>query len=552
LKINSQIFKKSHWTGPFVMPKTIRRFLGKYRSLFFTPFFLSVLSCNIESIDDLNTTINSNSTQISGSVGDGPIVNAAITVTTKDNVMVTYGFSDDQAKYNIPIPNTTSYPLVISAKGGTDIVSNETPDFSLYSVITNPTQTTANLNPYSTLIYHTALKLSEDISGASIKIATEFVMNNFNFGLNTELVTNPIYSPISPTNVATMIKASEAFSEALRRTRDELLLSNIHLGIEGVLEQIAADIVDGKLDGESNLNVIPRIATTFIAISNSVLIETATNELYVNGQEAQSSLNAAVLTTFPFASASQNMKNVQITSQLISQLDRGITFLYSVTQNDALLPIKSIINTLVPMQYPSELRNLFSQDMLNTILSDIAYISNSSDHDIILFNSALSDQNQVVEIIQPVDSVEVSEIPEETELLISETSPEEYVWTKTKIGEYVYIDRSYRLTDIPATLVDIDMLVTANNDKTNQSTSFLRFKINTHSKIYLAYDTNNITETPLWLDQWTDTQQTITVDKKSMNLYSTNFDQGLVELGGNQGNNNSNMYIIFAHKTTAL
>ena len=94
----------------------------------------------------------------SGSVGDGPIIGATVVVTDKNGVVLATETSDDTANYEIrlKVPKR-SYPLQITATGGIDTVTQSEPDFTMVSVATDPSQSKANINPFSTLTTKMAL-----------------------------------------------------------------------------------------------------------------------------------------------------------------------------------------------------------------------------------------------------------------------------------------------------------------------------------------------------------------------------------------------------------
>ena len=77
---------------------------------------------------------------IRGSVGDGPIVNATITIRDNNGIVQETVYSDGQlATYQTNFSlQEHQYPLTLMAEGGIDLVTDMEPDFILYSVATNP------------------------------------------------------------------------------------------------------------------------------------------------------------------------------------------------------------------------------------------------------------------------------------------------------------------------------------------------------------------------------------------------------------------------------
>ncbi len=91
--------------------------------------------------------------ELSGSVGDGPIVGAAMRVYRNDGGLLGEIESDASASYNILIRTKGKYyPLTIDSTGGTDLVTNQAPDFDLLGAALVPgKKNVANVNPFSTL-----------------------------------------------------------------------------------------------------------------------------------------------------------------------------------------------------------------------------------------------------------------------------------------------------------------------------------------------------------------------------------------------------------------
>ena len=186
----------------------------------------------------------------SGSVGDGPITGATVIVTDKNGVILATETSDSTANYQIRLKvPTKSYPLQIIATGGIDTVTQSEPDFSLVSVATDPSQSKANLNPFSTLITRMAHAMPGGLTDANINAARNTVISNFGFGFDPSLIPDPIRTPVTETNIAAMVKASETLGEAVRRSRDALLIQGESVSGDSIMNAIAADMVDGTIDG---------------------------------------------------------------------------------------------------------------------------------------------------------------------------------------------------------------------------------------------------------------------------------------------------------------
>jgi hypothetical protein len=246
------------------------------------------VSSNPEDPDAIVTTL------IVGSVGDGPIVNARLRVYSNSGQLLTETRSSSTADYSITVKTQgRNYPLTIAADEGTDLVTGGPPDFSLVSVIMGPgSREVANLNPYSTLIVRAAQKSVGGISSATIAAATDAVVENYGFGLGSDLVVHPIFSPMNDTNVHVVVKASETLGEMIRRTRDAVtpncpyVEKELWLCGDDVVEALAADLVDGWIDGWIDYRNAPfhdrRIAAVANVASAAVMLEALANRLSID------------------------------------------------------------------------------------------------------------------------------------------------------------------------------------------------------------------------------------------------------------------------------
>ncbi len=92
--------------------------------------------------------------EFSGSVGDGPVANAQLKVRNKTGDVLQNAIGSQLAGYNIALKTKgKNYPLFIDATGGTDLVTNLTPDFTLAERgdrAAQPSQSRIS-NPFTTL-----------------------------------------------------------------------------------------------------------------------------------------------------------------------------------------------------------------------------------------------------------------------------------------------------------------------------------------------------------------------------------------------------------------
>ena len=77
--------------------------------------------------------------QLSGSVGDGPVVGATMRILRNDGVELAQVQSDSSANYDITVRTYAEfYPLSVEASNGTDIVTNSAPDFQMLGAVFEP------------------------------------------------------------------------------------------------------------------------------------------------------------------------------------------------------------------------------------------------------------------------------------------------------------------------------------------------------------------------------------------------------------------------------
>jgi hypothetical protein len=114
-------------------------------------------------------------------------------------------------------------------------------------------------------------------------------------------------------------------------------------------------------------------------------------------------------------------------------------------------------------------------------------------------------------------------------------SVDTYTKDTLSTGKLVYIDRSYTFTSIPSKYRGKEFIRTANDDKYQKSTSFLRFNLTQAADVYVVYD-NRVSILPSWLNSWTLTGDRIyTTDGGAdpRRIYKKNYPVGPVVLGGN-------------------
>ena len=283
--------------------------------------------------------------QVAGSVGDGPIVGATLRVFSSSGELLMTTSSDNTADYSLRIRTQgRNYPLTIVADGGTDIVTFREPDFKLVTTVMKPGNgQIANLNPYSTLIVK-ASQHAGGINEENIAKATEAVVSRYGFGLDPALVPDPLFTRMDDYNVHLIVKASETMGELIRRVRNALWAVNFEVeGADGqlrlidgddVVKALAADLVDGWVDGRGADGYDPRIAAVANVASSAVLVEAMANRLHVYDVDSTIYMDNAIRQVRPNAPASSNTRNVSIPEEVLVQSLRALRAA-KVVKNDS-------------------------------------------------------------------------------------------------------------------------------------------------------------------------------------------------------------------------
>lgn len=189
---------------------------------------------------------------VTGSVGDGPVVFAQVTVTDAAGRQVARATSNGRANYSVTLPADTHYPVHVEVSGGTDVVTNAGPDFRLAWVLLGRPEgatATVNANPFTTLIAATASAMPGGLSTGNVAAARRRVLDSLGMGFDEILLPDPLHSPVTADNAAMVVARSEALGEVIRRTRGQLSNRTDAPDADAVVAALAGDLADGALDG---------------------------------------------------------------------------------------------------------------------------------------------------------------------------------------------------------------------------------------------------------------------------------------------------------------
>jgi hypothetical protein len=339
-----------------------------------------------------NTPLGSDSKLVlEGSVGDGPIIQAEVTISDRSGAVIATIYSDDHANYTLDIEAKPVYPLLITVRGGTDIITNRQPDFTLVSFALDPSISTANINPFSTLIAKIAEKLPGGLTVDNIQAATQTVSTQFGFGLDAKLVQDPITTPLNETNAAVVVKASEAFGETLRRVEQAL---GAQQNIEDILDAISSDLIDGVMDGRGPA-ADARVAAATTVVSAQVLTETLSNHLYVDGYDAASRMDLAVNVTQPEADILAG--DVVITNAMLTNARRTLAAAMVLASSTELETLRTALDSLTAGVLAKDVETILPEGTSSALDSAIVQLGTATEGELGSVNSLARIEAQTIQ-----------------------------------------------------------------------------------------------------------------------------------------------------------
>jgi hypothetical protein len=309
-------------------------------------------------VGDINKDIN-----VSGSVGDGPLINASVTIRKKNGEELANFRSDASASYDVALSvSERHFPLLIDATGGTDLVTGMPPDFVLKSAVLSARDSvTANVNPFSTVAYELAKDLNGGVTRDNLLAAEDIVAKSVNSGLSTLVSTGPLKTPIDGTNVSEIVKASEVLAEIVRRTRDALNGGGQGVTADDVIESLGADLIDGVIEGNGGARADARTAAVANVATAEVILEAMSNQLHVYGIDATDAMRGAIEQVVPAASG-PSLDELGATEEMIYQATIGLEAAYEITGDARTAELMQALAAVQPGMEPALVRPLLPAD----------------------------------------------------------------------------------------------------------------------------------------------------------------------------------------------
>jgi hypothetical protein len=304
-----------------------------------------------------------NDVVLTGSVGDGPVTGATVEVWSSDGHLIETVQSDNTATFSSQVRVwRSSYPLLLKVRGGVDLVSGNAPDFEMVSVKLDRYTQAVNINPFSTLIVKIAQSLPGSINEDNLRAAKNIVTGNLGFGLDLNMIADPISSPITDANIANLMKSSEAMGEMIRRTRDLIATTGMKTSGDVVLAAIAADLQDGSLDGKGASGTDPRITAVAQVVSGQVLVEALANYLKVGGIVSTAVIDQAIKTTRSESTSVALTESVRITDGMLQQTHTALAAARVLDSSSEVLGLDAFVSGIAAGALPADVANILPAD----------------------------------------------------------------------------------------------------------------------------------------------------------------------------------------------
>ena len=326
--------------------------------------------------------------ELTGSVGDGPVASAQLTVRNNAGAVVQNAVGSQLAGYNVTFKTKGKFfPLFVDATGGTDLVTNLPPDFVLRSTALEPrNRAVANLSPFTTLALATAEQMSGGQTSTNVRTALGAVTAEFNSGLTTLAAGGVMSSTINDSNLPEIVKSSETLAEIFRRVHSIRRASGRTSSVDDVIKVVGADLSDGKLDGRGAALTDAHASAASVLVSAQVLVEAMTNSLRVNDQPATAALDRAInqLASTPIATPTATLG---ITAGMIDAARTGTAAASAIVPSPALTTLQQALGALTPGMLPAAVTQTLPSGAAATLAPALTQITAGAQSDIDAVNA---------------------------------------------------------------------------------------------------------------------------------------------------------------------
>ncbi len=340
---------------------------------------------------DTSASVAGSDVVVSGSVGDGPVTGATITVYSAAGEVLGSMVSDSSATFSSTMKvQGNQYPLRLVVSGGTDLITGSAPDFEMVSVMRRPSDKQVNINPFSTFIVRVAESKPGGLSGQNIDDARAIVLDRIGYGLDINMIPDPVNSRITDSTVANLVKASEAMGEMVRRTRDQLLASGKSASSDSVISALSADMTDGLMDGHGATGANPLVSSVANVVAGQVLVEAMSNNLRVGNAVATTSMDLSIVSVRAGVTGADLTGNVRINAQMLEQAQRALAAILVLDSSSSVQNIAATIDALSPDSMPGTVVAMLPSNSTFTLDNAVGMAATASANDMDEINQAAS------------------------------------------------------------------------------------------------------------------------------------------------------------------
>ena len=323
-----------------------------------------------------------------GAIGAAPVVGADLFFFDRANALITTNSRVDAfANYQLSFQSSVPYPVRVEAIRGTDLVTGMPLDFTLKAVALSSSQPRVNFNPYGTLIVEMARTMSNGLNATNVATATRIVVREFNFGLLTNTVPDPMKTAITKQNIANIVRSSEAVGEMIRRTRTALAQAGHGRSHNSVVLALAADLRDGRLDGRGAAGTNARVSAVANVVSAQVVVESLQNRLYVNGTLATGAMDNSIRTVMPATTAFTN--SVVVPEAMLAQAKRLLSAVRQFDSRSQIVALSGVVNQIAVGSTTASVRTRLNDAHSRLLDSTVTNIARASSEGLQAVNSAV-------------------------------------------------------------------------------------------------------------------------------------------------------------------
>ncbi len=333
---------------------------------------------------------------LSGSVLDGPVVDADLILTDAKGKVLLEVKSDSLANYQLDLEPKTRLPVLITARGGTDLVTGRRLDFDLLGAAVSRGSHNVNISPLTTLAVRAAQCTDRGLNKRSLSQAWDRIHERLSMGLDANLVADPMGQRMDQTNAEALVLANEALGEAVRRTALALLNAGLAVDVNNILKHMGCELMHGDTTPDDS-PIDQRLVTAFRAAELAVRLETLAGRLEVDGQPATTRMNDAIRTVMPEFS-SPSVGDVPANLAAAEQTMALLNLFKNVAANDDLRAFARGIAT-TPIE---ELAGKLDGDLNTRLQNDLSSL---------MASVALTDESEVIALMARAEAQENSPPP---------------------------------------------------------------------------------------------------------------------------------------------